>query len=259
MIRREVTPPDSAARWLLVPQVAHAALAADLAENWSRLDGGIQHPKDTVISAMRRHDDGWRPWDESPFVDQLTGRPLDFTEQATDTVNEIWSASIDALADLGPLAQLMAGEHFLALRGGSKTAKSPLGRVFMDKYRPQCEHWRAAATARLGLSVAQQNAAINQLAFFDAFSLWLCGKFRTEPGTLFTWQRSRLTISPHRRASADRASQAFHVVPWPFHRAEVELCVQGYSVPARHYQSAAELGAELISLKALAWKLRPPG
>jgi hypothetical protein len=234
-------------------------LAADLAEHWSRLDGGIQNPRDLVIAAIRRHDDGWQRWDDAPCVTPQTGRPLDFTEQAIETSNEIWSASIDSLADLGPLAQLMAGEHFLTLRSGGEAAKSPAGQHFIQKYRPRCAEWRTAISTTQRLTIAQQNAAINQLAFFDALSLLLCCKTSPGPATLFTWQRTRLTVSPHELLSAEQSTETLTVEPWPFRSAEVQLSAYGHLVPVRRYSHDADLRAEMKWREPLVWNLQQAG
>ncbi len=81
MIRREST--NSSSDWILIPQVEHAQLAAELADHWSDLAGGVGlgRQRRTLVEAIRRHDDGWRTWDERPAIDPESGIPLDFTER----------------------------------------------------------------------------------------------------------------------------------------------------------------------------------
>jgi hypothetical protein len=256
MIRRDIAPAGAAASWMLIPQVEHAALAAELAQHWHRLDDGIQQPRDLVVSTIRRHDDGWSSRDAFARVDPSSGVPLDFMEQPVEISNEIWSRSIESLEDLGPLAQLMVAEHFLKLRGGGDSAKTPAGLRFIRQYRARCTGWRRQTTQSLGLSGTEQDAAINQLSFFDAVSLWLCCRADATPWTLSTWGHTALTLSPR---SPDRQSLPgiVTVAPWPFRSPELVVQVHGRVVAARHYTSPEDLQASLGPRQPLMWRLLP--
>jgi hypothetical protein len=93
MIRRET---DDA--WLLISQVDHAHLAADLAAAW----GNDHVPRlplaEWLVPAIRDHDEGWRDWECTPTVTD-GGRPRQFTEMPAAEATAIWSKSIAICAD----------------------------------------------------------------------------------------------------------------------------------------------------------------
>ena len=106
MIRRATA--NSGSEWILIPQVEHARLAAELAAGWSDLAGGVglgPH-RDILVEAVRRHDDGWRTWDEQLAVDPQTGIPRDFTERTAEESHRIWKASIESGRGLGTFGSL---------------------------------------------------------------------------------------------------------------------------------------------------------
>ena len=89
MIRR-----DCGSEWLLISQIDHARLAETLASSW----GNSQVPRlpepVELIPAVRDHDEGWLDWEQSPTVDEATGRPLNFTEMPMEVSTRIWEKSI---------------------------------------------------------------------------------------------------------------------------------------------------------------------
>lgn len=88
MIRRET---DSG--WLLISQVDHAHLAADLARAWGNDHVTPLPLGEWLLPAIRDHDAGWRAWEVEPTV-TADGLPRQFTEMAADAATQIWTSSI---------------------------------------------------------------------------------------------------------------------------------------------------------------------
>ena len=87
MIRRE-----AGENWLLISQVDHAHLAAEMATAWET--PALPEP-DGLLPAIRDHDEGWREWERLPDIDPQTGLPRNFTEMPASEAVRIWSRSIE--------------------------------------------------------------------------------------------------------------------------------------------------------------------
>ena len=92
MIRR-----NSPAGPLLISQVDHAQLAADLAAAWGNATvPGLPLP-DLLLPAIRDHDAGWRGWEAAPTCTPA-GLPRAFTEMPMQDATAIWTRSIATCA-----------------------------------------------------------------------------------------------------------------------------------------------------------------
>lgn len=93
MIRR-----DSGDDWLLISQVQHARLAADLARVWGNPRVPPLPVADQLVRAVRDHDNGWWSWEQAPEIDPAAGWPRSFTEMPMPVATRIWTASIESAA-----------------------------------------------------------------------------------------------------------------------------------------------------------------
>jgi len=91
MIRR-----DDGNDWLLISQVDHAHLAAEIAEALGNENMPALPLPDLLIPAIREHDEGWREWEHAPEVDPDTGHPRGFTEMPMSVSTKLWAESITA-------------------------------------------------------------------------------------------------------------------------------------------------------------------
>ncbi len=89
MIRRDDIPPDDPPRWLLISQIEHARVSAELARYWGRAPLKAVEPSEIVLPTILRHDDGWQAWESRPAVNG-DGAPTSFTEMPPGDGNEIW-------------------------------------------------------------------------------------------------------------------------------------------------------------------------
>ena len=146
MIRRDALGDDGGPAWVLIDQSEHARVSGDLARAWGRGRFRVVDPRDTVVSAIYRHDDGWPAYDRAPDVDSHTGRPVAFTEMELGTAQAIWTQSIEKMADLGPLAQYIVACHFVAMRRDGERAVTPDGAEFVRTF--QTHIWSMRRTCR---------------------------------------------------------------------------------------------------------------
>ena len=252
MIRRNVILPGGSSAWLLIAQVEHARVAFELAQQWGEPPFSSPRPQDVLLPTILRHDDGWRPWEMQPDVDEQTGRPLAFTEMATEVSHDIWKRSIDACEDLGPLSQYLISAHFLHLRSQGDSAETEAGRGFLQEYQKRSARW---LSEWIGLNAtshteALAREALQYLQLFDAISLWLCCDRVTA---------SRSFLDPEQRTVTMSADDSTCIVvsPWPFTNSRLPIEITGRVVPVRAYQDAADLAEVECREFSLRWSLVP--
>jgi hypothetical protein len=88
MIRR-----DANNAWVLISQVDHAHLAADLASAWGNDEVAPLPLTEWLLPAIRDHDAGWRAWEEAPTITD-DGLPRQFMEMSAEDSEAIWTESI---------------------------------------------------------------------------------------------------------------------------------------------------------------------
>lgn len=200
MIRR-----DDDDHWLLISQVDHAQVAAEIAAAWgNERIAGLPLPE-LLVTAIRHHDDGWREWARSPRVDPETGQPRNFTEMPMREATVLWSQSIAVCSGeadtpqksdetpgrLSPLAGLWVSRHFCWLAAKAIESRQDdiedcraLQRFLDTQSELQTVLRRQAArdfeSRGLELDGLIENG-FRCLQFFDGLSLWLCCAQRSEP------------------------------------------------------------------------------
>ncbi len=258
MIRRDVAAHDGTpAAWVLIDQIAHARLAFELAQHWGAAPFSRLEPRDALLWACAHHDDGWHAWDARPQVDPASGVPRQFLEMHAAETIDIWTQSIDAGAARGPLEGYLVAGHFCRLgrRGAAGKEHDPAWRPFLeflDHYEACARDWLAVwqiGHARERTPAVAEHA-LDQLQFFDTFSLWFCCSDSADRETVETPADIDVEIIP-RTASQIRLS------PWPFTVDMLELCTPGRMVAARKYADALELAAAPSQAITLGWRLFP--
>ncbi len=250
MIVRDDTPPEGPPRWLLISQIEHARIAAELAEPWGNPPTEAVESPEIVLPIIRRHDDGWRQWESQPAVGP-DGKPVSFMEMSPAETNEIWGRSIDSLDDLGPLAPYLVASHFVERRRKSSGASPERTAFVADFDRRRAEwftRWQEQDPARNTIDRAQ--LALRQLQFFDALSLWFCCEPRSKEETLLTPAGTRLKLVPATASEICLSS-------WPMRLPTLDLRVTARAVPRRPYATAQDLASVESEWVELRWRLSP--
>jgi hypothetical protein len=99
----------------LVTQPDHASLAGDLADRWGGGSFETPTPRASVALSAHEHDAGWRAYDRRPRLGP-EGAPRTFTEVPPAEWIDLYTAGIDAVADLNPYAGLLVSLHGAGLR-----------------------------------------------------------------------------------------------------------------------------------------------
>ena len=244
MIRRHDLDPRGAPGWALISQLEHARIAGELATDWGRTPFAPLVRPETLLPTIFRHDAGWADWELHPSVDPATGLPRQFTEMPLVESLPIWQRSIDALAELGPLAQDLVSGHFSALlRHSNQWQRSSHPQVaeaadFLARQDADRARWHEAWQGDELAAVL----ALEQLQFFDRFSLGLCCAPISEALTLPTPDGPPLVIIP-------LSSSTFEVTPWPWRVPQKTLRAAGRWFPEGRY-----LPAEVEPDRGIAWR-----
>lgn len=175
MIRREL---NGEGIWCLIRQMDHARFAAQIADCWAELNP-LDEAGDRAdfTSAVRVHDDGWETWDQEIHL-STSGVPIAFNELPYGEDNRIWSASIRAAEEEGPLPAYLVARHFLRLRPVDPSS-DPEGHnaAFASQFESECERWlREWSRGDRPDDAARHTAekAVDGLQFFDFLSLLIC-------------------------------------------------------------------------------------
>jgi hypothetical protein len=269
MIRRDVRLADGAAGWMLISQIEHARISAELASKcmgrfgvspergWSSSTPAAV--RDDVLAAILHHDDGWAEWERAPQLDRVTGRPLTFTELPPADALTIWSQSIDAAAAIGPLAAWMVAGHFLRLAVNSDTMQADGAFLeWRDAMASRRAAWLAAwrqddPAAR---TPALAEEALQWLWTFDEVSLWFCCTCSPAehaiPCAPEPYRAGRGT--PIEMELLTEGSELAIAAPWRFDSPEVEFTVAGHLAPAGRHLTPADLLASATP-KNIRWRL----
>lgn len=253
MLRR-----DSQGDWLLISQVDHAHLAAEIAVVWEHGSLASLPLREEFLAAVRHHDDGWREWEASPQIDPHTARPRNFTEMPLEDSAAIWSRSIESgLQQGGPFAAIWISRHFRwlgerSLESPRETGESRAMSEFLATQQSLEVDWLLAA----GELVPEETVAelahtgFRWLQFFDLVSLWLCTAERTRPETLTDPDGVPVTFTPEN-------AQQITLDPYPLAVPQLALSVPARRIASRPYANDADLQETLQSAsgETLCWAL----
>jgi hypothetical protein len=243
---------DSNTAWLLISQVEHARIAAEIAANW-RLPVALEALRSEFLFAVEHHDDGWREWEQAPTIDD-DGEPRDFMEMPMPVATGIWTASIEVAARSSPWCGLWISRHFyylaeLALEHRDDPSDRAAAQQFVKEQFAAQRRWRADVDAHDVTTI--ELAGLHALQFFDRVSLWLCCAERTaeqmfpDPasGTTHWTPESTTTI----RVSGDS-----------FAAEELSLEVPAVAIEQRAYANDVDLRAAIAQGRHVTvnWMLR---
>lgn len=258
MIRREVaTSGGGSAAWVLINQIDHAQLAFELARHWGAPPFAPLEAREELLWACAHHDDGWRAWDAHPQANPTSGVPRQFLEMQPAETRDIWTKSIDAAAEQGPMEGFLVAGHFCRL--GRRTTHDKRHDPEWQPFLAFLDDYEARARTWLGLwqvghaqerTHAVAERALDQLQFFDTFSLWFCCSETTEREIVETPAGIDLELSP-------RGTSQIRLSPWPLSVDMLELAVPGRLIEARQYADALDLSAAPSQAITLRWRLTP--
>jgi hypothetical protein len=235
---------------LAIKQLDHAALAGRFAAEWGNDRFQAAEPRDAVLLAAARHDEGWREWDDEQRQDPERGRLLNFLDVGIEDYVELYARGIRRIADLDPYAGVLVSMHGTGnVCGRWGTQRSiRLSRYDEDTWPPVIRRYvleQERLQSELKLDLIGLNPTVRRSVFerglwanyellqaWDRLSLFLCradreGAAQADPGSVPTSREGGETQALSVSSSAGTAT----VRPWPFGRREFEVEIPLQSGP----------------------------
>lgn len=190
-------------------------------EHW-REGGFPSHPRrDSILLAIREHDNGWQEVDRAPLFDASTHGLLDFTSAPADVRRAIWPRGVSRLAG-DPWAAALVAQHAVHVyrhyRGDAEWAR----------FFHELEALRGAHLARArGLTSDDLQADYFFVRMGDLLSLTFCNGWQKgpeQPGYAIRFSDSRLVVTPD-----------------PFAGRTIEVSAPARALPQRPFESEQEV------------------
>jgi hypothetical protein len=212
---------------LLIRQPDHSELAGRIMEAW-RADKFLERPtRARVLRATSQHDIGWitglEGGDDLPGVNPDTGAPFGFVDAPLSVRQGVWPRAIDRLAAEDGYVAALVAQHALTVY--RRFSGDPDWQPFFKAMELRRDDLVAPDT----LFTFLQDYTVVGLG--DLFSLIFCNGWR-EPYLMESYQ-------------AILHGDCLRIAPDPFEGATVPLDVEARRIPARAYESDADLRATL--------------
>lgn len=147
---------------LCIRQPDHGLQTGDFARHWGNDDTPPFDPREPVIEAGSRHDNGWLTWEDRPTLDPETGRPWQFLKLPPHEHLPLYRNGIRQAAEYHPWTGLLVSMHGAGLYNGrygtfelaarSFTAEE---RALVDEFLAEQALFQLSLAERLALRVAQ--------------------------------------------------------------------------------------------------------
>ncbi len=210
---------------VLVTQPDHAALAADLAREIRTEEDLLGPHRDSILLAVREHDNGWREVDAAPTLDPVTAQPYDFVSGPAHQKLDVWPRGVARAADMDVRAGALVAEHALTVY--AYRAGQPEWQPFFTALTAMRDDLLDQLGSRSGARRAQFEREYRSVRLADIFSLTFCAGWTTTDETFgYRTVLRGTTVS---------------ISPDPFRGATVPLRVAARRIAARRYADDIDL------------------
>jgi hypothetical protein len=223
------------AHLLLITQPDHAALAGRLMEAWQADGLPTRSTRGVVLYATTHHDIGWAEEDAAPRVDPATGRPFDFINMPVPHRQAVWPRAISRLATTSTYVAALVAQHALTIY--RRYRLDPAWTGFLAAMERERDHWFTTSQRPDGSSGGTLDPPISaRLGFLQDYTVLRMGDL--------------LSLVFCNRWSSPEELEGYaiwmdgddlKVAPDPFAGRSVDFEVRARRIPARAYESDADL------------------
>jgi len=167
--------------WQLVRQPDHADLSGQLAAAWGGVALEPPRPRDSVVLAATRHDDGWGVYDRRPTFDQERERPTGFLDVPIPAHLAFYRACIEVVSQEDPYAGLLVSMHGAGIYTGRYGTQPSLGLSGSEEFRGEIDAFVAeqegshpARAEAAGAGDEERWTNYKLLQVYDRLSLYFC-------------------------------------------------------------------------------------
>jgi hypothetical protein len=174
---------DAGDRWDIVLQPDHAELSAQFARAWGNDAFDPPAPRDPVVVATARHDDGWAIWERSPTLlhTGADARPRNFLDVQIPLHVAFYRAHIAAIGEEDAYAELLVSMHGRGIYNGRYGTDTNLRLSFaadeqeaIDAFAAEQEARQATLRAQLAPDEEELWRNYRLLQVYDRLSLHFC-------------------------------------------------------------------------------------
>ena len=246
---------DRGDSWQLVLQPDHADLSGQLAVAWGGDGFAAPAPRESMVLAATRHDDGWGVWDRRPGWDPERERPRAFLDVPVPVHLAFYRACIAAVTHEDPYAGMMISMHGAGIYNGRYGTQPSLGlsgqaehKELVDEFVGEQEERYSSISADLGVSDDDRWTNYKLLQMYDRLSLYFCLKDleageadEVGPAPNALGEDVALQLEP---AGAWRV----RMKPFPFAQSPARFTLERRVLPKRGYTTNDELRHDIYEL-----------
>jgi hypothetical protein len=207
---------DRGDSWQVVLQPDHAELSAQFARAWGNEDGfAAPTPRESVVVASARHDDGWAVWERAPALDRDGRAPRNFLDVEVPSHLAFYRAMVAAVLDHDLYAGLLVSMHGAGIYRGRYGTQPSLKLTFADEVRDQVEAFvaeqedlHARLVAQLRIDEEERWTNYRLLQVYDRLSLYFCQR------DVETGEPEKLEPVPRDYANGTVVLSIEPVAPW---------------------------------------------
>ncbi|MGH9348776.1 MAG: DUF3891 family protein [Vicinamibacterales bacterium] len=216
---------EDGSSFLLITQPNHARLARDIVAAIRTEPALATASRGTILFATREHDNGWIEVDAEPTIDPASGRPCDFISGPARVKHELWPRGIRRAAQVEPRAGALIAQHAITVY--AYRAGEPGWEPFFGPITAMRDELLDQIGAADGAAREAFDREYRLVRLGDSFSLQFCNGW-TPPQETFGYR-------------AELRGSSLVISPDPFAGRPVPLRVLAHRVPARRYDSDADL------------------
>lgn len=244
-------------RLLVVRQSDHGVQTGLFARYWGNEHTPPFTPREPVIAAGTRHDDGWIAWDEHPSLDPSTAQPWQFYRLSPHKHVPLYRRGIDMAAQHDPTTGLLVSMHGAGLYndryGTFRLAEqqfSPSEQELVDEFlKEQALFQQSLAERMLGRKLHTHITTDPQvwynyllLQVWDRLSLQFAFRLAAD---------AEIAPLPHPDGSAatlrciNNGDLSLILDPYPFDESHHTFPIEARLLPDKSYRNAEEFLAEM--------------
>ena len=248
---------------LVVRQTDHGVQTGLFASRWGNESTPAFDPREAVIEAGTRHDNGWAAWEESPTMDPETGQPWQFYKLTPHEHVPLYRRGIQMAADHDPSTGILVSMHGAGLYndryGTFRLAERHLSdseRALVDEFLAEQALFQQSLAERLAGRTLETHVTTDPNVWYTYLLLQVWDRLQLQ----FAWRLAadgEIGPLPYPDGSSgvlrikNTGELAVSLDPYPFDTDHLSFPMAARLLPDRPYRNAEEFLAEMAKTPEL--------